>query len=394
MKKKILAVCSLMLIIGFALISCTSNDDRRQSTIKGRFGAMAGQKIVLQQLTINNMIKVDSVIASTDGSFSFDFQAEETGFYMLHFTDGSFITLIINPDDKLEITSDAAPGSMQYQISGNEDSQLLQNYFVKTAERETIFDSLREVFFNSTHLENFYAVKLNVDSVLRQLVEDQYSFTKNFILNNSGSFASLLLINHRFANQPIFDREQDFDIYCFIDSVLMKKYPDNSHVLEHHNRVSEIKERLTDQRVIEESLSAGRPVPDIILNDADGVSFRLSDLKGRAVLVYFWVSWSPLCRAANHQLKDIYNDYRDSGFEIYAVSLDHQARYWKDAVRLDGLTWINVSDLNGISSPVVTLFNVPQDLPYYYFCNEEGAIVAKGKKFGEIKKAIAKYFKH
>ncbi|HPX34992.1 MAG TPA: DUF4369 domain-containing protein, partial [Bacteroidales bacterium] len=191
MKKKILAVCSLMLIIGFALISCTSNDDRRQSTIKGRFGAMAGQKIVLQQLTINNMIKVDSVIASTDGSFSFDFQAEETGFYMLHFTDGSFITLIINSDDKLEITSDAAPGSMQYQISGNEDSQLLQNYFVKTAERETVFDSLRKVFFNSTHLENFYAVKLNVDSVLRQLVEDQYSFTKNLILNNSGSFASL-----------------------------------------------------------------------------------------------------------------------------------------------------------------------------------------------------------
>lgn len=386
LKKIIEPVGLLLSVLIFA--GCAGFEGRDKPTISGKLPGAAGQKIVLEELTTVELLSIDSTNVDAENSFSFSAQPHETGFYLVRLENGSFFTLVLNPDEKLEITIGRGSSLLDYDISGNDDNKILQRYFLETNRRQKAFDTLRDEFFNSTHLDDFYQLKERIDRELEQLISEQRIFTINTIENNPGSIAGLLLLNQRFANQKIVDIDTDFHLFELLDSTLMQIYPENSHVLEHHRRVAEFRNQLEEQRQLEEKLSPGRPIPDIALNDLSGKTHRLSDFRGQPVLVYFWVSWSPPCRAANHQLKELYMKYHPKGFEIFAISFDHQQRFWADVIKVDELPWINVSDLRGMSSPVTNVFNLKQELPFYFLIDENGKIILRTDKFSEVRKAV------
>jgi peroxiredoxin len=386
--RKLLKILLSVLI----LAGCNGFKGNDEMTISGKISGVSGQQIILEELSTVELFSIDSAIVDAENRFNFSVHPRETGFYLLRFDDDSFISLVLNPDEKLEITINDSSGLLKYDVTGNDENKLLKRYFTETNRRQQRFDFLREEFFESAHHDNFHQIKERIDRELEQLISDQRSLTIKIIEENPGSIASLLLLNQRFANQRIVDIETDFNLFELTDSALLPKYPANSHVLEHHRRVAEFRNQFEEQRRIEEKLSPGQPIPDIALNDVSGKTHRLSDFRGKPVLVYFWVSWSPPCRAANHQIKEIYSQYQSRGLEIFAISLDHQQRFWADAIKVDELPWINVSDLRGMTSPVAKVFNLPQVLPFYFLLNDEGLIIAKGEKFGEIRADVGKLF--
>jgi peroxiredoxin len=66
----------------------------------------------------------------------------------------------------------------------------------------------------------------------------------------------------------------------------------------------------------------GSRAADFALRDLDGNMVRLSDYKGKVVLVNFWATWCTSCAAEQPQLEKLWNSYRERGFVVLAVSMD------------------------------------------------------------------------
>jgi cytochrome c biogenesis protein CcmG/thiol:disulfide interchange protein DsbE len=67
--------------------------------------------------------------------------------------------------------------------------------------------------------------------------------------------------------------------------------------------------------------------PDFVLTDVDGRQMRLSDYKGKVVLLNFWATWCGPCEYEIPWFVEFENKYKDSGFAVLGVSLDEDG--WK-----------------------------------------------------------------
>lgn len=66
-----------------------------------------------------------------------------------------------------------------------------------------------------------------------------------------------------------------------------------------------------------------RPAPDFTLPDSDGNQVRLSDYRGKVVLLDFWATWCPPCRAAIPHIVSLQRKYRSEGFVVFGLNMDH-----------------------------------------------------------------------
>jgi peroxiredoxin len=383
----------LLTLLFAILTACSGIRQDGEVNITGTFTGAEGKPVVLQELTPEQILPRDSAIIDNAGNFGFPQQPLQSTFYLLRFDDNRFITFVMHPDDGISVSMDTASFPYHYEIEGNIDSRILQQYFTTAFTSEKKLDSLRQLFFDSRHLDDFRLIKADIDLKLEQLIDEHREFTKQLVEKHHGSFAGLLLLNRRFAGRLMLSPETDVELFDKVDSALMQKHPDNVHVLAHHHRMREHHETLAEQQRAEARLASGQHIPDITLRDQDNQPHSISSLIGNPAIIYFWVSYSPRCRAANHQLKELYSRFHPEGLEIFAISLDHQQRFWADAIKVDELPWINVSDLRGMSSPVVNIFNLPEELPYFILVDSEGRIVTSTEKFGEIKTAVENMFK-
>ncbi|MFK8105036.1 MAG: peroxiredoxin family protein [Saprospiraceae bacterium] len=122
-------------------------------------------------------------------------------------------------------------------------------------------------------------------------------------------------------------------------------------------------------------LEKGMVFPDIKLRSPDGELVALSSLQGKVVLVEFWASYSMVCTEENcYYFKPIYEEFKDRGFEIYAVSVDSSANSWINAIERDQLPWVQVADLAGTQSELVKKFKINK-LPAVFLLNENGEIL-------------------
>ena len=92
-------------------------------------------------------------------------------------------------------------------------------------------------------------------------------------------------------------------------------------------------------------LEYGKPAPALELSTPDGVSVKLSDYAGKWLVLDFWASWCPDCRAEFPAVKGLYEDFAPKGVEILGVSFDHDADAWKECLDEQGFAWPQVSNL-------------------------------------------------
>jgi peroxiredoxin len=133
----------------------------------------------------------------------------------------------------------------------------------------------------------------------------------------------------------------------------------------------------------------GAVAPEISLPNPEGDTLRLSDLRGKVVLLDFWASWCGPCRKENPNVVRIYEKYKDQGFEILGVSLDRSKASWVQAIEKDGLKWLHVSDLKQWRSIAAQTYGVGA-IPYTVLLDQEGKIVAKKLRGRQLEQAVAR----
>ncbi|MDE5610457.1 MAG: TlpA family protein disulfide reductase, partial [Odoribacter sp.] len=124
--------------------------------------------------------------------------------------------------------------------------------------------------------------------------------------------------------------------------------------------------------------------PGFELMDRYGKKVRLSDFRGKYVLLDFWASWCAPCRVKNKELFRLYPDLKKKGLEIISVSLDDDLQQWQEAVRKDRIGWVQLVDLAGFDASRVARDYKIQQVPTVFLIDPQGQIVSTNPRHEDI----------
>jgi peroxiredoxin len=131
--------------------------------------------------------------------------------------------------------------------------------------------------------------------------------------------------------------------------------------------------------------------PEFAQTDAEGKLVKLSDFRGKYVLVDFWASWCGPCRAENPNVVALYGKYHAQGFDVLGVSLDSKKEPWLKAVAADNLAWTQLSDLKGWKNAVATEFGIAA-VPQNFLVDPQGKVIAKNLRGEALQAKLAQLF--
>ena len=129
-----------------------------------------------------------------------------------------------------------------------------------------------------------------------------------------------------------------------------------------------------DAQYASDLLKVGRKAPELALKDLDGNMVKLSSFRGKNVVLVFWASWCPDCRAEVPMLKEMYSKADPDKVVFVSVSFDRTLDAVKDFVAEQELPGVQLYDPSGKKdSPVSAAFHVKW-IPSLYLIGPDGRI--------------------
>jgi thiol-disulfide isomerase/thioredoxin len=374
------------------LVSGCSTDSKKglKTTIRGSFPELAGKQVTLSEFDINSAIPIDTSIIGNDGTFSFKFRRPGPGFYLVKMDNKNYVTLILDKEKQVEVSSDQKNIRKNYQVKGSMDSEYFRDFEIALEVNRSKVDSLSKSFSKNQRSPSFHTLKPEMDKTYQEIFNEQRRSAMQFLDHHCNSLASLLVLNKRFGERRILLEEKDFAYFIKVDSCLSALYPENKHLIESKKRLAVLMQNKAIIENAEKILSPGNTIPDITLKNQAGKDIQLYSLEGHPVILYFWASWDPLSRKANKMIREIAGKAKDKPV-VYAIALETYKEMWEDAIKTDGLQdWINVTDFLNVHSSAKTMFNIPDELPFFFLLDKNLIIRYKGSDFDELTAEISR----
>jgi thiol-disulfide isomerase/thioredoxin len=118
--------------------------------------------------------------------------------------------------------------------------------------------------------------------------------------------------------------------------------------------------------------------------NVEGKGLSLDDLKGKVVVLDFWGTWCPPCRAAMPHLKELYHKHKDDGLVIIGVHTTRGGENMDDFVKEQGIDWPVAVDVDG---KTVKAFQV-DSFPDYYLIDRQGILRVADLVNGDLDRAV------
>ncbi len=131
---------------------------------------------------------------------------------------------------------------------------------------------------------------------------------------------------------------------------------------------------LSDAFLKAEALSPGKKAPDFELVDINGNYARLSDYRGKIILLSFWATWCNPCLHEMYYSKSLLSQFNPGDVEFIYVALENSRESWQNYVRMEGLTGKHLF-ANGIYETDVALDYGIKSVPHYILIDRDGTIV-------------------
>ncbi|MDQ8185656.1 TlpA disulfide reductase family protein [Pelagicoccus sp. SDUM812002] len=300
-------------------------------------------------------IRITTATTEADGSFRFE-SDEEAGIFVLKLEDTSDFTLAIAENEKIKLS--LSEGSLS--TIGSPGTKILQAY--ETFRKESL---ARLVYPTRTDIKDAKARNATDDEIvqLTQAEVDAYQAhleeLNDFVIAEAGDTMALYGSSLRLSGDYRLDELAE-------------------QVKSFSARHGDIGATRSLQRRIKTArdVALGNTAPELEGNNLKGETVRLSDFRGRYILVDFWASWCPPCRLENQHYAKLVDRIDASSFDIFAVNLDTSKRVWSQSVSRDRADWIHISDLEGWTSPLAATYGVGA-LPASFLIDPQGRIVAK-----------------
>ena len=381
MKKNML--CAALVVA--ALGACSSGP---QFKIEGEVTGADGKMLYLEASALEGIVPVDSV--ELDGGGSFTFEGERPAspeFYRLRVED-KVINLSIDSTETVTVQAPFEDFATGYAVTGSANCERIKELTLKQARLQNRVDDLTAAMNARTIGVDDFQDSL---AVLLKAYKDEVKI--GYIFSAPNTAAAYFALFQKLNNYLIFDplNSKD-DIRCFaaVATSLNQHYP---HADRSKNLYNIVIKGMKNTRAQQPRQVAEAPqvevqetgVIDINLRDLEGNVHRLTDLKGKVVIVDFTIYQSAVSASHNYMLRDLYDKYASQGLEIYQVSLDADEHYWKTTA--DNLPWVCVRDGNGIYSSFATAYNV-QNLPTLFLVSRANELVSRSETIKDLEKEV------
>lgn len=138
-------------------------------------------------------------------------------------------------------------------------------------------------------------------------------------------------------------------------------------------------------------LAIGKSVPDVEAEDLDGKRFNLSDYRGKVVVMVFWGTWCPPCRAMLPHEKELVKKMEKKPFALIGMNSDKDPEALKKFLDKEKITWRQVV-LGSTESAIPSKWNV-HSWPTIYVVDARGVIRSKNVRNERLEEVVEKLVK-
>jgi peroxiredoxin len=378
--KKLYWVALATLLLG----SCATNDTFK---VEGEVSDANGKTLYLEAAALRGIVPLDSVKLKGNGSFAFKHaRPESPEFYRLRI-ENKIINFSVDSTETIQISAPYKNFAIDYTVEGSPNSTKIKELTMKLLSLQQGVDGLnRSMQAHAIGLDNYEDSLTNLINRYKEEVKINYIFAAP---NTAAAYFALFQkVNNYLLFDPLNNKD---DVKCFsaVATSLNNNFPhaDRSKNLYNITIKGMKNTRQPRQKNIElpEDKIVETGIIDISLRDMKGVTRKLSELKGKVVLVDFTIYQSAVSTPHNFMLNGLYEKYHAKGLEIYQVSLDADEHFWKTTA--DNLPWVCVRDPNGIYSSTASMYSV-KSVPEFFLVNRNSELKSRSESIKDVDAAV------